>query len=111
MASLIGATAIAVLVAVTVGTAAIGAAMIGRHRAQSAADLAALAGAGRVAEGAAAACAHAAAVAAAVRTVVTGCEVDGLDVIVTVQADTAVGIWGLGPAGAASRAGPTQASR
>lgn len=111
MASVIGATAIAVLVAVTVGLTAIGAAVIGRHRAQSVADLAALAAAGRVAAGAEAACAEAAAVARAMRALVVGCDVDGLDVIVTVHTDTAVGVWGLGPARAASRAGPTAAER
>lgn len=87
----------AVLLAVTVGGAYVGSAVIARHRAQAAADLAALAGAARLPAGPDAACREATAIADAARVVVAGCEVDDLDVVVTIRA---------GRARAAARAGP-----
>jgi secretion/DNA translocation related TadE-like protein len=95
----------AVLLAFTVGGVYVGSAVIARHRAQAAADLAALAAAGRLAEGADAACAQASVVAQAMRTAVTQCVVEDLDVVVTVEAPVALGVWG--PARAAARAGPS----
>jgi secretion/DNA translocation related TadE-like protein len=95
----------AVLLAFTVGGVYVGSAVIARHRAQAAADLAALAAAGRLAEGADAACAQASVVAQAMRTAVTRCVVEDLDVVVTVEAPVALGVWG--PARAAARAGPS----
>jgi secretion/DNA translocation related TadE-like protein len=76
--------------------------MVARHRAQSAADLGALAAATRLPAGAAAACAQADAVALAMRTDPAGCLVDDLDVVVTIE--LRVGRWGA--ARAAARAGP-----
>jgi secretion/DNA translocation related TadE-like protein len=96
----------AVLLAITVGGVYVGSAVIARHRAQAAADLASLAAAGRLAEGADAACAHASAVARGMHVAVTRCEVDELDVIVTVEAAMPLGRIGIGPARAAARAGP-----
>jgi secretion/DNA translocation related TadE-like protein len=93
-----------VLLAVTIGGLYLGSAVIARHRAQAAADLASLAAAGRLADGTDAACAHASGVARAMQTAVTRCEVDELDVVVTVEAPVALGVWG--PARAAARAGP-----
>ncbi len=96
---------VVVVLCVTVAGAALGAVVVARHRAQAAADLAALAAAARLPAGAAAACAHAAAVAYRMGAAATGCEVDGLDVVVTV--DVAVGWRGPGgTARAAARAGP-----
>jgi secretion/DNA translocation related TadE-like protein len=95
----------AVLLAFTVGGVYVGSAVIARHRAQAAADLASLAAAGRLAEGADAACAQASVVAQAMRTAVTQCVVEDLDVVVTVEAPVALGVWG--PARAAARAGPS----
>ena len=60
----------AVLLAITVGGVCLGAAVIARHRAQAAADLAALAAAGDLADGADAACAQASAVARAMNAAV-----------------------------------------
>jgi secretion/DNA translocation related TadE-like protein len=97
---------VAVLFAVTAGGVYIGSAVIARHRAQAAADLAALAAAGRLAEGADAACGQAAIVARAMHAAVAHCEVDVLDVVVTVEAPVALGRFGVGPAHAAARAGP-----
>jgi len=93
---------VAVLLTVTGGSAYLGAAVIARHRAQTAADLAALAAAARVPAGAEAACAQAAAVARAMRIGVAGCTLEDLDVVVTIEAG--VGRWGA--ARAAARAGP-----
>ena len=53
-----------------------GSAVIARHRAQAAADLAALAAAGRLASGPQAACASAASLAAAMSATVSACAVD-----------------------------------
>lgn len=82
----------------------LGAAVVARHRAQAAADLAALAAAVRLPAGSAAACREAVAVAGVMRATVQACDVVGLDVVVTVtaQADVRL-VW---QASAAARAGP-----
>lgn len=87
----------AVLVAFTVGGFHIGSAVVARHRAQAGADLAALAAAARLPEGADAACGEASVIAQAMNVAVLGCEVDDLDVVITVAA---------GKARAGARAGP-----
>lgn len=97
---------IAVVVAVAVGIGGVGAVILARHRAQAAADLAALAAASDVAGGRETACAQAVSVAAAMRADVVGCELDGLDVVVEVRTAVGAGAWQLGPARAAARAGP-----
>lgn len=96
----------AVLLAITAGSAYVGSAVIARHRAQAAADLAALAAAVHLADGTAGACTQATALARAMRTAVTGCVVEDLDVIVTAEAPMALGRFGFGPARATARAGP-----
>ena len=93
---------VAVLLCVTVAGAYLGAVVVARHRAQAAADLAALAAAGRLAAGPEAACARATAVARAMRTD-AGCAVDDLDVVVTVR----IAVLG-GASSAAARAGPAR---
>jgi secretion/DNA translocation related TadE-like protein len=95
---------VVVLLTVTVGVAHLGAAVVARHRAQAAADLAALAAAARVPAGPEAACAQADAVARAMRAHTAGCLLDDLDVVITVEVPTAGGRWGT--ARAAARAGP-----
>ncbi len=97
---------IAVLLAITVGCAYLGAAVIARHRAQAAADLAALAAAGRLTAGARAACATAGAVAEAMHTTVVDCSVTDLDVVVAVDVTVALGRLGGSTARAVARAGP-----
>lgn len=87
----------AVLLAFTVGGFHLGSAVVARHRAQAAADLAALAAAARLAEGVEVACGQASVVTHAMNVVVADCSVDNLDVVVTIQA---------GKARAAARAGP-----
>jgi secretion/DNA translocation related TadE-like protein len=93
---------VVVLLTVTGGVTYLGAAVIARHRAQAAADLAALAAAARVPAGAEAACSQADAVARAMQAGPADCVVDDLDVVITVEVPT--GRWGT--ARAAARAGP-----
>ncbi|WP_308195078.1 Rv3654c family TadE-like protein [Mycolicibacterium sp. F2034L] len=106
MATLAAVAVIAVLVSVTGAVAAVGSAVLARHRAQAAADLAALAAAGRLAEGLGSACGHADSVAGAMGVALADCQVDGLDVVVAVEAPVGLGVWNVGPAHAAARAGP-----
>lgn len=95
---------VAVLLSVTGGSVYLGSAVVARHRAQAAADLAALAAAARLAAGPETACAQAKGVAGQMGVSTTGCAVDDLDVVVTTEARLAVGGWGN--ARAAARAGP-----
>lgn len=88
---------VAVLLTVTVGGFYLGSAVIARHRAQAAADLAALAAAARLPEGPQAACGQASVIAKAMKVDVADCAVDDLDVVIAIHA---------GPARAAARAGP-----
>ena len=80
--------------------------MIARHRAQAAADLAALAGASRLSAGPDAACRTAGAIGSAMGASLGGCEVDHLDVIVTCT----VRLWRLDRerCRALARAGPVR---
>jgi secretion/DNA translocation related TadE-like protein len=95
---------VAVLLSITGGSLYLGSAVVARHRAQAAADLAALAAATRLAAGPETACAQARVVAREMRTSTAGCAVDDLDVVVTVEARLGVGGWRS--ARAAARAGP-----
>ncbi len=96
----------AVLLAITIGGVYVGSAVIARHRAQAAADLAALAAAVRVGDGTSSACGQAAALASAMHAAMRECVVRGLDVIATVEAPLPLGRLGVGPARATARAGP-----
>jgi secretion/DNA translocation related TadE-like protein len=100
----VAAAMVVVLLTVTGGVAYLGAAEVARHRAQAAADLAALAAAARVPAGAETACAEADAVARAMRAGTSRCVVEGLDVVITVEVSAGGGRWGT--AQAAARAGP-----
>jgi secretion/DNA translocation related TadE-like protein len=93
---------VAVLLCITGAGAYLGSAVVARHRAQAAADLAALAAAARLPSGVAAACARATVVAHEMRVNDVQCGVDDLDVVVTVQ----VAVAYAGAARAAARAGP-----
>jgi secretion/DNA translocation related TadE-like protein len=95
---------VAVLLSVTGGSAYLGAAVVARHRAQAAADLAALAAASDLAAGPETACEQARAVARQMRVSTTSCAVEDLDVVVTTETRLAVGGWANARAGA--RAGP-----
>lgn len=89
----------AVLLAVTIGGCYLASAVIARHRAQAAADLAALAAAARLPDGGDAACGQATLIADAMGVGMADCVADGLDVVVTITA---------GSARAAARAGPAE---
>ena len=99
---------VAVLLAITLACVYLGSVVTARHRAQAAADLAALAAAGRLAQGADAACADAVAVAVAMQATVADCAVDGLDIVVAVDVTAAMGRLGMGAARAVARAGPAE---
>jgi len=95
---------VAVLLSTTGGSAYLGSAVVARHRAQAAADLAALAAAARLPAGPDTACAQATAVAREMRADDIHCAVDDLDVVVTIEVRVAAGGWSR--ARAAARAGP-----
>ncbi|MGN9811119.1 Rv3654c family TadE-like protein [Micromonospora sp. BQ11] len=89
--------------------AAVAAARLARQQAAVAADLGALAGAGRAFEGAAAACGTAGDVASANDARLVACRLHGLDLVVTVEV-TVAPLPGLTRAAEASaRAGPVRA--
>lgn len=95
---------VAALVGVALGGVWIGSAVIARHRAQAAADLAALAAAQALAGGPAGACQAAQALAARMGAVLAQCRLDQLDVIVTVRTESTARFGGS--ALASARAGP-----
>ena len=76
-----------VLIAAGGAGAAVGAARVGRHRAQVAADLGALAGAAHAIEGQEAACAEAARFVAANAGRMSSCTVEGLEIVVQAEVE------------------------
>ncbi|MGV0804667.1 Rv3654c family TadE-like protein [Mycolicibacterium setense] len=102
----LAAAMIAMLIAFAAGGAYLGAAATARHRAQGAADLAAVGAAGAVVSGPDAACRQAGQIAARMRSVVAECRIEGLDVVLEVSVPVRLGRWGVGPARAVARAGP-----
>ncbi|GAB3130398.1 hypothetical protein GCM10027289_14850 [Tsukamurella serpentis] len=105
MATVLAAFLIAVIVAVLVLVIDVGAAVSARHRAQTAADMAALAGAASAVDPEAA-CAAAGRLAAANGGSLRGCTVDGFDVAVRVGVSAPLVVFGSGEALATARAGP-----
>jgi secretion/DNA translocation related TadE-like protein len=95
---------IVVVVAVAVAGVRVGSAVVARHRAQGAADLAALAAAARLPSGPAAACQGALEVSRSMGAELAGCAVEELDVVIVVV--VAVGGRIGGRAHASARAGP-----
>lgn len=93
---------VAVLLFVTGAAVWLGSVVVARHRAQAAADLAALAAGTALPQGVSVACARATTIARQMRGRDAGCRVDGLDVIVTVEVDVPI----AGAAQAQARAGP-----
>jgi secretion/DNA translocation related TadE-like protein len=83
-----------------------GAAVTGRHRVETAADLAALAAAAHVPDGEPGACAEAASIAARNGGTLRACRVAGADVEVAVSAPIRLGRFGVRTATALARAGP-----
>ena len=103
-ATVLAAVFIAILALVSVAGIWLGSAVIARHRAQSAADLAALAAAARIPTGTAMACVQATALARAMAVTVLGCTAEQLDVTVVVSVPVG-GMFGR-DAQASARAGP-----
>jgi secretion/DNA translocation related TadE-like protein len=94
------------LIAAGVAGAAMGGARVGRHEARTAADLGALAGAVRVADGSATACERAGSLVAANDATLTSCEVHGMEIVIYVEV-VVTPLPGLTRrAGAGARAGP-----
>jgi secretion/DNA translocation related TadE-like protein len=83
-----------------------GAAVIARHRAEAAADLAALAAAGAAVEGAEAACERAERVVEAMGATLAACHLDGWDALVEAHAPVAIAVPGVDTASGRARAGP-----
>ncbi|MFG3338493.1 Rv3654c family TadE-like protein [Glycomyces sp. NPDC048151] len=105
-ATVLAAGLTAALLVTAVAFVSVGQASAARHRAQGAADAAALAGAARVLFGEGEACAAAQAMVEQSATEFQGCEVNDLEVTVRVT-ETANGLpAAFGPARAVSRAGP-----
>ncbi|OZC33694.1 Rv3654c family TadE-like protein [Gordonia polyisoprenivorans] len=98
------------VVSVLVMVVYVGAAVIARHRAQSAADLAALAAAIDHVSGDADACATARELIDDQRSAVVlrRCRTDGTDVVVEVGVPITLGLFGSRDASAAARAGPAE---
>ncbi|SIR94835.1 Rv3654c family TadE-like protein [Williamsia sterculiae] len=109
-ATVLGAFVIAALVATTIGVLHIGGAVSARHRAQSAADLGALAAAQQIVAGAGAdACATARRFVTDNGGRLTDCRPDGENVTVAVAVSVPLGSFGVRDARARARAGPMAA--
>ena len=105
VATVYAALGIVVLLAVTGLAIQLGAATVARQRAETGADLAALAGAAKVLQGPDVVCAQVVRVASANGVDVQSCEVTGTDVLVLVVARAGVGPF-AGTATGRARAGP-----
>lgn len=105
-ATVVAAICLVALVSITAGGAYVAAAVVARHRAQAAADLAALTAATVLVRGAEVACGQATDVAARMGAHVAGCTIDELDVVVAVEVNVHLGRFAVGPALASARAGP-----
>ncbi|MDL9937520.1 flp pilus-assembly TadE/G-like family protein [Gordonia sp. ABSL1-1] len=107
-ATIVAAFAIAALAAVVVSVLYVGSAVLARHHAQSAADLAALAAASSLAQAHTEPCqvARLLADAQVPPARVTACRVDGDDVQVEVAVRVEMGRFGIHDATAHARAGP-----
>lgn len=95
-----------VLMAVSGVVAALAGVAVARHRAAAAADLGALAAAGRAHEGAQVACAAAGAVASAQGAALKACRLEGLDAFVEVTVSAPGWLGDLGRARGLAAAGP-----
>ncbi|TSE00582.1 flp pilus-assembly TadE/G-like family protein [Skermania sp. ID1734] len=105
-ATVFAALAMLGLLAVTVLVVQFGAVVAARHRAQSAADLAALAAAGALVDGTADACRRATAIADRMGVHTRSCVVADWDAVVTVDTAVAFAAFGTRQVQAVARAGP-----
>ncbi|WP_327143306.1 Rv3654c family TadE-like protein [Nocardia sp. NBC_01327] len=104
--TVVACVALLALLTLTVLVAQVGVAVAGRHRAQSAADLAALAAAAGLDRGTAAGCARAEEIARRMGVRIVGCTVAEWDVTITVEARMTLGPLGTRSVRAMARAGP-----
>ncbi len=106
IATVWAATGVAVIMTVLMVGLYLGAAVAARHRAEAAADLAALAAAGVAVEGSRTACDRAAEIAAAMGGTVTSCGLAGWDALVEVEVAVPLALPGTSGATGRARAGP-----
>ncbi|OLT35640.1 pilus assembly protein TadE [Rhodococcus sp. CUA-806] len=104
--TVLAACALAALLVVVIAVVHVGSAVSARHRAQSAADLSALAAAGALGRGVADACAAGGVIVERMRGVMSSCVVEDWDVVVEVTITLPLGQFGVRDAVAAARAGP-----
>nr|WP_063059266.1 Rv3654c family TadE-like protein [Nocardia sienata] len=98
--------ALAGLIVVTVLVVQFGGVVVARHRAQAAADLAALAAAGELWNGAEAGCAAAQALGRRMAAHVARCEIDGWEAVISIEETIPLGPFGTRSIRAVARAGP-----
>jgi len=108
VATVFAAFAVAAVLAITVLGLQLGAAAGVRHRAEAAADLAALAAAAHATAGVDGACARARRVADAMAARLTDCRLSGWDALVEVHAAAAIPLVVPGDAIGRARAGPVR---
>jgi secretion/DNA translocation related TadE-like protein len=109
MATVVACVCAMVLLVVTGAALQLGAALLARHRAETAADLGALAGAVLVLQGRQGACERAATVTAANGATMVSCALDGADLLATVTVSARLGPLSATATGRA-RAGPVASS-
>lgn len=100
--------ALAGLIGVTVLVVQFGGVVVARHRAQAAADLAALAAAAELWNGAEAGCAAAESLGRRMAAHLARCEIDGWDAVITVEEKVPLGPFGTRSIRAVARAGPVE---
>jgi secretion/DNA translocation related TadE-like protein len=108
VATVWAAGAVSVLMVILVFGLHLAAATSGRHRAEAAADLGALAAASHALDGEPVACAYAARVVRRMTARLVSCRVVGWDALVETTATTALAPPGIGEAHGRARAGPAQ---
>lgn len=106
VATVVGAWIIIGLVGLVVAVVFVGSAVVARHRAQSVADLAALAAAQRAMLAVDDPCGAARTIAAASSVTIARCRTDGSDVVVMATTEVDLGPFGVRTARAVARAGP-----
>ncbi|WP_084497034.1 Rv3654c family TadE-like protein [Nocardia amamiensis] len=108
VATVFAGSALVALIGITLLIAQVGAVVVARHRAQAAADMAALAAASALVQGADVACAEADEVARRMGTRIRICTAVEWDVTVTVETNVPIGLYGDRRVGAIARAGPVE---
>lgn len=108
LATVFACSALVALIGVTLMIAQVGAIVVARHRAQAAADLAALTAAGALVDGVEAACGEAGRVARRMGTRIRVCEAAQWDATVAVERNVPIGLYGARTVRASARAGPVE---